>query len=116
MDALSLLHIVFRKRKNKMAFWTVSHCQTNNFREKYVESLRQYIDVDIFGKCSGVECLRTEPDGCFTKFVVIILNVKKWLYNNRLISDKDHIIGFIWPLRIAIVPIISLKSYGECLT
>ena len=72
----------FRKLKNKIAFWTVSHCQTNNFREKYVELLRQYIDVDIFGKCSGVECPRKGPDGCFTKFVVIIFNLqKKWLFN-----------------------------------
>ena len=101
-----------------MAFWTVSHCQTNNFREKYVESLRQYIDVDIFGKCSGVECPRKGPDSCFTKFVIIIFNLQKKMFiQYRLISDdKDLIIGFIWPLRIAIVPIILQRSCGECLT
>ena len=83
-----------------------------------MESLRQYIDVDIFGKCSGLECPRTGPDGCFTKFVVILNFAKKMVIQYRLTSgDKVVlIIGFIWPLRIAIVPIILQRSCGECST
>ena len=56
-----------RNGKNKIAFWTVSHCKTDNFREKYVEALRRYIDVDIFGACSGVECPRKLQESCFAR-------------------------------------------------
>ena len=48
-----------------MAFWTVSHCKTDNYREKYVEALRKFINVDIFGACSGVECPRKLQESCF---------------------------------------------------
>ena len=32
--------------------WVVSHCNVISLREVYVAELKQYIDIDIFGKCA----------------------------------------------------------------
>lgn len=39
--------------KTKMAAWFVSHCETLSRREKLVEELQKYIEVDIYGKCGS---------------------------------------------------------------
>ena len=39
------------ENKTKDAIWIVSHSPTNSKREKYVDILKQYIDIDILGKC-----------------------------------------------------------------
>ncbi|XP_046639939.1 alpha-(1,3)-fucosyltransferase C-like [Daphnia pulicaria] len=39
------------RNKTKTIAWIVSHCKTHGQREKYVEELRKYVDVDIYGKC-----------------------------------------------------------------
>ncbi len=36
--------------------WVVSHCRTKSKRAAYVEALKDYIDVDIFGRCTGIPC------------------------------------------------------------
>ena len=36
--------------------WIVSHCNSNSDRERYVSELRNYIPVDIFGKCGNRFC------------------------------------------------------------
>lgn len=42
--------------KTKMVAWFVSHCTTPIRREEYVRQLSQYVDVDIFGKCTNKNC------------------------------------------------------------
>ena len=44
------------KLKSNLVFWAVSHCQTYSQRELYVEILKKYIPVDIFGKCGPLQC------------------------------------------------------------
>ncbi len=39
--------------KTKPIAWIVSHCETHGKRETYVEELRKYIDVDIYGTCGN---------------------------------------------------------------
>ncbi|UJR22423.1 hypothetical protein I4U23_025483 [Adineta vaga] len=43
------------KYKNKSIVWIVSNCNTFSQREKYVEELKNYISIDIYGKC-GQSC------------------------------------------------------------
>ena len=38
-------------KKKKLMAWFVSHCVTDGKREDYLEELRKYIPVDIFGEC-----------------------------------------------------------------
>jgi alpha-1,3-fucosyltransferase len=48
------------KRKNKLVAWFVSHCSTPIGREEYVQQLKQYVNVDIFGRCNNQDC----PSNC----------------------------------------------------
>ena len=38
-----------------MAFWAVSNCDTVDHREKYVEKLKEYIEVDVFSSVSFIK-------------------------------------------------------------
>jgi alpha-1,3-fucosyltransferase len=57
--------------KNKTVAWMVSHCVTDSLREKYVQELSKYIDVDVYGRCGKLKCARndshwlSEPE-CYT--------------------------------------------------
>ena len=53
-----------RLENRKLVFWLVSHCSTGIKREGYAQKLKQFIDVDIYGKCSGNECSKKGND-CF---------------------------------------------------
>lgn len=41
---------IFRK-KTKLVSWVVSNCKTPSKRRKYVEELKKYIDIDVYGRC-----------------------------------------------------------------
>lgn len=44
--------------KSKLVAWFVSNCETHSERELYVEKLKQFIDVDIYGLCGSMSCSR----------------------------------------------------------
>ena len=44
-------YLAVSKNKTKDALWIVSHCKTESEREKYVDILKQYLNIDILGKC-----------------------------------------------------------------
>ena len=58
------------RRKKKGIVWFVSHCKTNSQREKYIEELNKYIEVDIVGKCGRLRCPKhgKEAKKCLPKF------------------------------------------------
>ena len=37
----------------RLALWLVSNCETFSAREDFVDELVKFVDVDVFGKCSG---------------------------------------------------------------
>jgi hypothetical protein len=39
------------RKKKKDAVWYVSHCKASSMRDRIIKGLREYIDIDIFGKC-----------------------------------------------------------------
>ena len=43
-------------KKTKLAFWIVSHCETDNKREDYAKKLQEYMPIDIYGKCGPLNC------------------------------------------------------------
>ncbi|KAH9364883.1 hypothetical protein HPB48_016214 [Haemaphysalis longicornis] len=53
-------------RKHVMAVWPVSHCDTFGKREHFVEELRKYMRVDVYGQCGNYACPRFT--GCHQKF------------------------------------------------
>ena len=46
----------FIKTQFKLVAWFVSNCFTPSRREEYVQQLRQYIPIDIFGSCTMRKC------------------------------------------------------------
>ena len=50
--------------KTKMAAWFVSNCDAQNKRWEYVQELKKYIPVDIFGACGDHSCGRESQDTC----------------------------------------------------
>ena len=57
------------REKSRDAFWVNSHCHTEGKREMYVDTLKRYIDVDVYGECGKKwNCGRKyahDLDGCF---------------------------------------------------
>ena len=56
--------------KMKMVAWFCSHCYTHSRREKYVNLLRKYINVDMYGGCYMKQCQLNETsylsdDSCY---------------------------------------------------
>jgi hypothetical protein len=86
-----------------MVFWTVSHCTTNNYREKYAEALKKYVDVDIYGECANVTCKRKVKESCFS-----IEGQKYWFYLAFENSNcPDYITEKLWrALTLPVVPIV----------
>lgn len=44
--------------KTKKVAWMVSHCKTFSKREEYVDKLKEFIPVDIYGRCGNLTCKR----------------------------------------------------------
>jgi len=51
------------KYKKKPIAWIVSNCVTFSQREKYVEELKKFIQIDIYGKC-GTSCIQDGNRQC----------------------------------------------------
>ena len=52
-------HLAVKERNNSgVAAWFVSNCNTYSGREKFVDNLKKYISVDIYGhsSCSDLQC------------------------------------------------------------
>ncbi|CDW58638.1 glycoprotein 3 alpha L fucosyltransferase [Trichuris trichiura] len=48
--------------KTKLAVWFVSNCHTASGRENYVEELRNYMQIDQYGKCGHQQCPKWDPN------------------------------------------------------
>ena len=50
------------KNKTKLVAWVVSHCSAGSGRDDYVNELKKYITVDVYGKCSPLKCDNRSSD------------------------------------------------------
>ncbi|XP_015514399.2 alpha-(1,3)-fucosyltransferase C-like isoform X1 [Neodiprion lecontei] len=71
-DPMRLRLDVTFEGKMKPIAWLVSNCDTPGKRERYVNELRKYVQVDVIGKCSKVsdhspKCPRSKD--CFAEFI-----------------------------------------------
>ena len=49
--------------KNKLVAWFVSNCNTFNRRLQYAHELQRHINVDIYGTCGNMYCIRDTRGG-----------------------------------------------------
>lgn len=57
------------KGKKKTAVWLVSNCATPGNREGFVENLKKYIDVDVYGTCGQNKCPNDKLHHCLKSYV-----------------------------------------------
>lgn len=57
-------HTMTNKKKYAIA-WFVSNCNSKSGREKYINELRKYIQVDIYGKCGQLSCGHQMSEKCW---------------------------------------------------
>jgi hypothetical protein len=43
-------------QKSKLALWFVSHCSTSSKREIYVNNLKKFLNITIYGTCNKMPC------------------------------------------------------------
>ena len=99
--------------KTKMVAWIVSHCTSESRREEYVDELKKYIQVDIYGKCGFLTCEKESANDCFTmlrtdyKFYLAFENSLCWEY----ITEK------VWnALEYDVVPVVmGYANYSKLL-
>ena len=94
------------KKKNKLVFWLVSHCETDNKREEYAKTLNKYIPVDIFGGCNWTETLNRDTPEFRIPFTKLYKPYKFYLaFENsncyEYVSEK-----FFRALQHGLVPIV----------
>ncbi len=121
-------------KKPKLVAWIVSHCKTPSQREKYVDELKKYIDIDIFGRCGKPvpNCGRTITSSViYFVFTISTATILLAMIDNRhceiaLLKDykfylsfennvcEDYISEKFWnALRRDIVPIV-MGGYVSC--
>ena len=57
-----------KKKKKKLIAWFASHCNTSSHREDYVNQLRQFITVDVYGQCGNLTCGTDHWRDCFDDY------------------------------------------------
>lgn len=53
----------YAANKTGVVAWMVSHCYTDGLRETYVDQLKKFIPVDIYGRCGDFSCPRDDHAG-----------------------------------------------------
>ena len=90
--------------------WMVSNCLTKSNREGFVETLRKFINVDVYGSCyqDSKKCEKEKSDNCWN---YISDHYKFYLaFENSLC--KDYITEKFWEsLKRNIVPIVLGRQY-----
>ena len=94
--------------KDKLVVWTVSNCRGKRF--SYVEKLKQFLKVDIFGGCSGQSC-HHHDENC-----IKLLKTYKFQLAFENTECLDYVTEKYWlsPLDNGIVPIVmGGADYGK---
>ena len=95
-------HTMFES-KTKDAAWFVSHCSTESKRENYVDELRKYIQVDIYGACGGHSCDRRIQNDCYK----MVENEYKFYLSFENSICKDYITEKLYNiLNYNVIPIV----------
>jgi alpha-1,3-fucosyltransferase len=98
----------FAKKKTRMVAWMVSHCDTPGLREMYVSHLRDFIPIDIYGKCGNLSCSRNATHSYSDQkcYDMLELKYKFYLSFENSICDDYVTEKFFEIMNRKIVPIV----------
>ena len=104
---------IFRN-KTKQAAWLVSDCVTEGKREKYVAKLKQFIKIDVYGRCGKLKnCTKEEGKRCFQR---IADDYKFYLsFENSVCEDYMSEKVFTWYNYDIISVVRGGRSYNQIL-
>ncbi|XP_062618841.1 glycoprotein 3-alpha-L-fucosyltransferase A-like [Saccostrea cucullata] len=104
---------VFSQKVGDVA-WIVSNCRTQSKREKYVEELQKYVNVDVFGKC-GAKCESYQLLGNDSCHRAISKDYKFYLsFENSLCIDyTSEKLYHIYLLDLPIIPVVRGTMTGK---
>nr|CAD7438979.1 unnamed protein product [Timema bartmani] len=95
------------KKKTKLVAWFVSKCRTQGKREEFVEDLKKYVQVDVYGSCGSMSCSRSRGGDCFQ---MLDQDYKFYLsFENSLCQDYVTEKLFRYSLRHHIRSVILIK-------
>ena len=107
------LKVNFAQNKTKLAAWWVSHCISDSQREKYVEEMKKYVDVEVMGGCGkdvcssyveGMTCVANLLDKEFKFYLAFENSFCKDYYTEKLSKC----------LSINVIPVVmGLQNYSE---
>ena len=100
--------------KRGLASWFVSHCNTHNGRENYVEQLKKFIPINIRGKCSRIGakdglCKSNLPSDNLCRDAIDTMNSHKFYLSFENSNCVDYISEKVYKVMfpgMATVPVI----------
>lgn len=81
--------------KTKLVAWFVSNCHTLGKREDFVEALKEFIPVDVYGGCGPLRCDRSGEKECLamlSRDYHFYLSFENSLCNDYITEKVYHII------------------------
>lgn len=104
---LQYKYIDFAINKTRMSVAIMSNCADVSQRYQHLDRLRQYINVDYFGKCGNLSCPLIPQGECYSqkyRFRIAFENA----------NCKDYVTEKFWQsLRSNIVPIVNWKRKDQ---
>ena len=110
-ESLRDKNFVSKKRTDVLAAWFVSVCRSQSQREKYVEELKKYMKVDIYGHCSKKKCGSNNPgswakDKCNEN---LLHNNNSYMFYLSFENSfcKDYVTEKLWKVeKLDVVPVV----------
>ncbi|KAL4223123.1 hypothetical protein ACF0H5_016596 [Mactra antiquata] len=93
--------------------WLVSHCITKSKREFYVNELKKYISIDIYGACGDKECPKRE--GAADVCIEMIVKKYKFVLSFENTFHTDYVTEklFDWFPRNIIPVVYGMANYSR---
>ena len=89
--------------RSKAVAWIVSNCESESGRELYVDELRRFIDVDVYGKCGPLRCPTKVAHECQR----MIANDYHFYLSFENSQCRDYVTEKLFlPLRYGMIPVV----------
>ena len=103
--------------RSKTVAWIVSHCETASGRELYVDELRRFIDVDVYGKCGTLRCPTPAHGSERHECHRMVANHYHFYLSFENSQCRDYVTEKLYlPLQYGLVPVVlgdSRKLYEQ---
>ena len=111
IPSISLMNRNYAQGRSKLVAWFVSHCQTESKRMEYVRHLKNYVDVDIYGRCGTMYCGHFLNESNLDCLNMLKKEYKFYLSFENSLCD-DYVTEKLWKAIYADVVPVVLGAYN----